>query len=316
MRTNRILAAIDRLPEDDAVLLRGMELAAHHGRTLTVVHIVDLPDHSASPALITTFRGQSEIAARNRIEVALLRHGIDPAGTEVIIDTGVPAERLVEICEAINPMLIVIRAHNKAWIVKKLLGSTTEKVVAAGHAPVLIVQPSVTRPYERALMAVDGPDTAPAALTFVAELLPETEVHMVQALAIAPQLEQSMLRVGLTRSDLSVHHDVLARDAEARLAALAEELQPQVTWQVLRGEPALELARASHDPDVDLIALGPNRSSLLQRVFIGSVTRRLLRDAACDVLIGRLPFAGVPDALAQHDPAETQSSNDLPPLAI
>ncbi|WP_442885676.1 universal stress protein [Amaricoccus sp.] len=36
---------------------------------------------------------------------------------------------------------------------------------------------------------------------------------------------------------------------------------------------------------MNLIALGPGRASLIRRAFIGSVTRRVLRDAACDVLI-------------------------------
>jgi len=139
---------------------------------------------------------------------------------------------------------------------------------------------------------------------------------MVQAVAVAPQLEQAMLRVGLARSDLTTHHDVLAQAAEARLGSLAAELLPRVTWQVLRGDPAQELARATHAPDVDLIALGPNRSGLLKRIFIGGVTRRLLRDAGCDVLIGRPIGTGASDVIAQREPTGAQSANTLPPLSI
>lgn len=315
MKPIHILAAIDRFPEDDAVLLRGMEIAAHHSVALTIVHIVDLPDHTASPALISTFRGQAEFAARDRIEAALLRHGVDPAEVEIYIDTGVPAVRLVEICKELEPELVVMRAHHKPWIVKKLLGSTSEKVIAAGHAPALIVGPSADKPYGRVLMAIDGPDTAPAALSFVTGLLPKAHVHMIQAVAIAPQLEQAMLRVGLARRDLTTHHDVLAQDAKARLGALAAKLRPRVTWQVLRGDPALELARATHDPEVDLIALGLNRSGLLQRVFVGSVTRQLLRNAGCDLLIGRPLGSGVRDTAAQVQPTATRSANPFPSLA-
>mgnify|MGYP003631695433 CR=1 FL=1 len=316
MKAIRILAAIDRFPEDDAVLLRGIEVAARHGVALTIVHVVDLPDHAASAALITTFRGQAEFAARDRIEAALRRHGVDPAEIGVCIDTGVPAERLIELCKELEPMLVVMRAHHKPWIVTKLLGSTTEKVMAAGHAPVLVVKPAVDKPYGRVLLAIDGPDTAPTALSFVTALLPDAKVHMVQAVAVTPQLEQAMLRVGLARMEMRAHHDVLAQDAEARLRSLAAELSPGVTWQVLRGDPAQELARATHAPDVDLIALGPNRSGLLRRVFIGGVTRQLLRNAGCDVLIGRLPATQVPDAVPRRDPAVAHSAGPMPPLAI
>lgn len=155
----------------------------------------------------------------------------------------------------------------------------------------------------------------PAALSFVTGLLPDADVHMVQAVAIGPQLEQATLRVGLARRDLSTHYDVLVQDAQARFGAQAEKLQPPVTWRVLRGDPALELARATHDPDVDLIAPGPNRTGLLQRVFDGGVTRQLLRNAGCVALIGRPLGIGMPDDVAQREPTADQSANPLLPLA-
>jgi nucleotide-binding universal stress UspA family protein len=286
MKTPRILAAVDRFPEDDAVLLRGMEIAARHDVTLTIVHIVDLPDHAASPSMINTFRGQAKLVALDRIEAALRRLGIDPCKTAIKIEAGSPALRLVEMCDVLNPALVVMRARNKPWIVKKLLGSTTEKLIAAGTVPLLVLRQAVGKPYGRVLLAIDGPDTAPQALSFVAALLPDAALHMVQAVQVGRQLEEAMLRVGLPRSDLTAHHDVLVQDAENHLRALAAVLVPRATWQVLPGEPAAELARATKGADVDLISLGPNRSGLIQRTFIGSVTRHLLRDAACDVLVG------------------------------
>ena len=228
MKAIRILAAIDRFPEDDAVLLRGIEVAARHGVALTIVHVVDLPDHAASAALITTFRGQAEFAARDRIEAALRRHGVDPAEIGVCIDTGVPAERLIE---ELEPMLVVMRAHHKPWIVTKLLGSTTEKVMAAGHAPVLVVKPAVDKPYGRVLLAIDGPDTAPTALSFVTALLPDAKVHMVQAVAVTPQLEQAMLRVGLARMEFVINNLIkilpmalVHPDIGSDIRAMAEKL--------------------------------------------------------------------------------------------
>ncbi|MDK3073897.1 universal stress protein [Sedimentitalea sp. JM2-8] len=297
---------MDRFPEDDAVLLRGIWVAARHGVALTIVHIVDLPDHLTSPSVFTTFPGEAERAARGRIEAALLRQGIDPGGVEILIEIGDPAIRLVEICEKIRPMLVVMRAHHKPWLAKKRLGSTTEWVIAAGHAPVLIVRTSVDKPYDRVLLAVDGPDTVPSALSLVMALLPETKVHMVHAVALPPQLEQAMLRAGLAHRELTAHHDVLVREAEARLGYLAAELVPQVMWQVRRGDPPQELLHATRESDAGLIVLGPN---LPRRVVTGSVTRRLLRDAGCDGLIARPLAAGLPDVPARHEPAAAQTAN-------
>ncbi|MCB1311450.1 MAG: universal stress protein [Sedimentitalea sp.] len=311
MQTTRILAAVDRFPEDEAVLLRGMEIAARHGVPLTIVHVIDLPDHAAPPMLIDTVRGRAELAARDRIETALRRLEIHPADTVIHVEAGAPALRLVEICDDLKPALVVMRPHHKPWIVKKLLGSTTEKMIAEGTAPVLVVRQAVGKPYGRVLLAIDGPENAPVAQSFVASLLPGAAMHMVQAVEVARQLEEAMLRVGLPRSDLTAHHDVLAKDAEDRLRSIADGLVPRVTWQVLRGEPEAELVRATHSADVDLIALGPNRSSFIRRAFLGSVTRRLLRDAGCDVLIGRPLGARISDVVAERERALNYSAHDV-----
>ncbi|SMX48784.1 universal stress protein [Maliponia aquimaris] len=316
MNPIRILAAVDRFPEDDAVLLRGMEIAAHHGVALSIVHIVDLPDHAAGAALNDPARGQAVFAARDRIEAALRRHEIDPADTDIRIEAGSPAQRLVEICDLLKPTLVVMRAHHKSGIIEKLLGSTTDKVIAAGIAPVLVVRQDIDKPYRRVLLAIDGPDNAPAALSFVAALLPNAALHLVQAVQMAHQLEEAMLRVGLAQSDLSAHHDVLAKDAENRLRSLVAGLVPPVTWQVLRGEPAAELVRATHSPEVDLIALGPNRSSLIRRAFVGSVARRLLRDCACDVLISRPVEERRPETVERAERADEQPTPNLKQLSI
>lgn len=62
-----------------------------------------------------------------------------------------------------------------------------------------------------------------------------------------------------------------------------------VTTGVLHGNPAGAPTHAAQTPGVDVIAVGPGRAGLIQRAFIGSVTRRLLRDAPCDVLVCHLP---------------------------
>jgi nucleotide-binding universal stress UspA family protein len=56
---------------------------------------------------------------------------------------------------------------------------------------------------------------------------------------------------------------------------------------VLVGDPAKSLIRMTRSPKVDLIVLGPGNTGRMRRALLGSVSRRLLRNAACDVLIHR-----------------------------
>ncbi|RKF14764.1 universal stress protein [Roseovarius spongiae] len=284
MTITRILAAVDRFPQDETVLARAARIAAAHGAALRVAHVVDLPGDESDLERADTLIGQAAIAARDRINDALRRLG---ASAEICIETGSPALRLIGMCEETRPDLVVMRAHQRERITDRILGSTTDRVVAAAGAPVLITRRPVVRGYVRALLATDGSDAAAAALSFTAALLPDTDIHIIQAVQITPQLSEAMLRIGASQATLDAHRDALARAAAEHLGALVAEAPRTVTTRVLHGDPALALARATRSSRADLIVLGPGRAGLIRRAFIGSVTRRLLRDAACDVLIFR-----------------------------
>lgn len=287
MTPAHILAAVDQFPQDDDVLARALEIAALQGGRLDVVHVVDLPGCGTDAADARTLAGQAADAARARIEAALTRLGAASADVEIRIEAGSPAPRLIAICDDVQPDLVVMRAHERARITERLLGSTTERLVAAGQVPVLVVKRPVDRPYGRALIATDGKDDAAGAIAQVATLLPGVALRLVQAVHIPPQLKEAMLRVGTDQAALTAHRDALAASASTDLRALAGRVTPRPSTQVLRGDPATALIRATRNPKVDLIVLGPGPTSLIRRAFIGSVTRRVLREGACDVLICR-----------------------------
>lgn len=284
MPAPHILAAVGPFPQDDAVLARALELTGAPGARLTIVHVVDLPGHDR-------LVGQARSDARARIEAALGALGAGGRPPHILVETGATALTLIAICDDLSPDLVVMRAHGRARIADKLLGSTTERVIAAGGVPVLVIKRPVKRPYARVLLATDGSDAAADALMFIAALLPAAALHLVQAVQIAAQLEQAMLRVGTQRAALDAHLATLTGQAKAHLRALAATVAPRATTHVLRGDPAKALIRASQRPNVDLLALGAGPPGLIRRAFIGSVSRRLLREAACDVLIWQPPRA-------------------------
>lgn len=285
MKLKRIVAAVGAFPQDEAVLARALEFKASHGGELIIIHVVDLPDCDDDLDRVDTLCGQAALAAKDRIEAALTGLGADPGAHEIRIESGSPGLRLIDICGELDPGLVVMRAHQRSGITERILGSTTDRVIAAGNQPVLVVKRPVERAYGMVLVATDGTDDAVGALGFAQGLLPEAELHLVQVVQIAPQLKEVMLRSGTDQVGISAHHDALTRIARNRLAEVAHEVAPEVKTHVLRGDPATALSRASRVDKVDLITAGPGRSSLIRRAFLGSVTRRLLRDAACDVLI-------------------------------
>lgn len=285
MVLTRIFAAVGQFPQDDAVLARALELATPLGATLTIIHVIDLPDCKADFSDQETLQGQAAIAARDRITAALLRLGARASSAEIRIEAGSAGLKLIDICQEAKPDLVVMRAHQKTRFAERMLGSTTDRLCAAAVAPILVVKRPINRPYARVLLATNGADNALAALTLVEALLPTASLHLVQAVEIAPQLQEAMLRVGTDQTALAAYRDALIQVARNDLRDLSAQAAGRTTRAVLYGDPATALVRATRRPKVDLMAVGPGRPSLIRRLFIGSVTRRLLRDAACDVLI-------------------------------
>jgi nucleotide-binding universal stress UspA family protein len=61
----------------------------------------------------------------------------------------------------------------------------------------------------------------------------------------------------------------------------------------LEGDPAAEIVRYGRDANMDLIVMGTHGRSGLERLLMGSVAEKVLRDASCSVLVVKLP-KGIP----------------------
>lgn len=62
---------------------------------------------------------------------------------------------------------------------------------------------------------------------------------------------------------------------------------------LLEGDPATEIVRYTADAGIDLIVMGTHGRSGLERLLVGSVTERVMREAPCSVMAVKLP-KGIP----------------------
>ena len=77
-------------------------------------------------------------------------------------------------------------------------------------------------------------------------------------------------------------------DAERELKTLAGKLPPTAPRplsSVMIGRPADEIVRHALDYDADLIVIGTHGHDGIQRVLLGSVADRVIRQAMCPVLV-------------------------------
>jgi nucleotide-binding universal stress UspA family protein len=64
---------------------------------------------------------------------------------------------------------------------------------------------------------------------------------------------------------------------------------------LLEGEPAAEIVGHARDSGIDLIVMGTHGRTGLERLLMGSVAEKVMREALCSVLVAKLP-RGVPAA--------------------
>ena len=57
----------------------------------------------------------------------------------------------------------------------------------------------------------------------------------------------------------------------------------------LHGDPATEIVRLARDAGIELIVMGTHGRTGTERMIVGSVAERVLRDAPCSVLVVKLP---------------------------
>jgi nucleotide-binding universal stress UspA family protein len=74
-----------------------------------------------------------------------------------------------------------------------------------------------------------------------------------------------------------------------------------VSHVILEGDPAEQIVRYVAESGTDLVVMGTHGRTGLERLLVGSVAERVMREARCSVLVVKLPRAA--HAASPGDPA-------------
>lgn len=153
--------------------------------------------------------------------------------------------------------------------------------------PVLVARACSPKPFRHVAVALDFSVQSEAALRAAVRLAPAAEIELIHSVDIPLQFEQAMLRAGPSGGDAQHFRMARVADAQKRLKAIAgvHALVRTTIITVLQGSPAEKVIQLSRSGRVDLIALGTHGRNAVARALLGSVVRRVLAEAACDVLI-------------------------------
>lgn len=287
-----ILAALDMEAGSRAVLARAAQLAKGRAARLVLLHVIEPePLRQAADA-----SGHAENELRDQLKLHTVKTletlAIDTEctqRTDIRVEFGAPHDVITRVAEEISADLIVIgpgKASDQG-LSEKILGSTADRVIRTSSAAILVVKRATAEPYRRVAVAVDFSPQSASAARQARSLAPDATIELVHVTEFPLAFEGALLRVGTSQSTIDKYHAARTDKSRRDLASFARRTveDNKAVTRNLEGAPGPALVCLSRDRRIDLLALGPHGRGVVVQALIGSVTQRVLREAACDVLI-------------------------------
>jgi nucleotide-binding universal stress UspA family protein len=292
-----ILVATDFSIDGNNAVRRAALLAHHHGVRLKLVHVLDPAGckplrNWLSPSIDIDLKAAQARQSLRRFAVEIAGRYDVSVSVEVMV--GEPLETLLRASERAELLVLGRRGHSSFKAL--LLGRTVDRLLRICRRPVLVVKRPVERAYRRVLVPVDFMAPSDAAVQLAARLARDSGLHVFHAI-------NSHREAVLRDTDVPeriIRESRLRQEAGtlARMRRKATRLGldgTRMSFSVAHGHPAWSILSHAHRLGADLIVAGKQGQSTLGEFLLGSVSRRILAESVCDMLIvprrGKEPVA-------------------------
>jgi nucleotide-binding universal stress UspA family protein len=284
---DQVISPVDLSRASASALRHAAAWARWYGAPLRVLHAAPLP------RILVDGSGQTVILDARSIEdvqVEVLRFVAatlpdQPLPPVDVLQQDAVSAILDEARRWPNPLL-VMGTHGSKGVERAVIGSVTERVAHAVACPLLVIpphdatDPSAELELKRIVCAVDFRPSSLAGLRYALSLTQQGR----QRLELVTVLEAPGILDAFTLDD-ERERRAAARDAlrdrvpdDARESCVIHE-------EALRGAPADALLTYVNDVQAELIVMGTGDRRHLHALWLGSTTGRLMRSAACPILI-------------------------------
>lgn len=180
--------------------------------------------------------------------------------------------------------LLVCGAKGQSVARRLLLGSTVQKMLNHMPCPLLVVKQAPRDAYRALLVAVDFSPSSLRSIELAKAIAPQAEIILLHVYE-AP-FEGSMRFAHIDHDTLAHYRNVIRKEAVKQLAVLSETAGVADARQiVVHGDPGWRIAEQEQELECDLIVVGKQGESALEELLIGSVTKHVLNESQCDVLV-------------------------------
>lgn len=258
-------------------------------------------------APVTDTRLDHDLAAHARDYVAMLARRLSREGGDLQVRAialeGDAAEAIVARVREANHDLVVMTTHGRSGPSRYWLGSVADRVARVCPVPVLMLRdvssavPLMGDPaFPEVLVPVDVDHLAerlvPDAMALAGAGATLHLAHVVVPIRLVPP--PSVFDVAVSEVEAQLPADLLGvnrESAQRHLDQVAEQLRTQgmrvQTHVVIHPSPATAILELAHEVNAKLIAMAPHGRRGMERLFLGSVSDKVLRTSPVPVLLHR-----------------------------
>jgi nucleotide-binding universal stress UspA family protein len=287
----RLLAATDLSAPARHAAMRAGFISRETGASLDLVHVAETSALERLRHLVVEMPAAVERrmldAAREEMETlaATLTRLYDVAAG-VRVASGSPLAEIAATAEAGDADMLVLGFRGAGFMRHLLLGSTAERMIRKSRRPTLVVKQAAHEAYRNVLVPVDFSCHSLKAIRHARALAPGAGIILMHAFEVP--FEGKLRYAGV---DESMIHRYLAASREEALNKLqvlraeAGHAAHDARLMVVHGDPSQQIVEQEQEQDCDLIVVGKHGESMVEELLLGSVTKHVLTESQCDVLV-------------------------------
>jgi nucleotide-binding universal stress UspA family protein len=288
MRDNceEVLVATDFSADADRAVQRAGRIAEEQGAKLRILHVLSRQalEHARDlPGLPPRLKHRIEQGAQERLERFKT---LIPASVmvETIVRFGTPKAEILRASATADVLVLGARGANP--LRSLLLGTTAERILSKASTPILIVKLACTDTYRRVLVPVDFSEHSKRALSVALEIAPAATFTVVHAFHVPFEGHLRLANVPERQiADYRSQEEAETRRQMDELLSIVAPPQGRSESIVSHGAAIPFIQQCEEQVRADLIVIGKHGHSKLADAVIGSVTRRTIATAQCDVLV-------------------------------
>ncbi|MEX2110272.1 MAG: universal stress protein [Gemmatimonadaceae bacterium] len=246
-------------------------------RVLTVVDELPVPWGTPDSASAIEYERSLRAEALDTVRRQIQSFG--DSKWPIDVRSGDPAETITARAVECDAKLAVVGLGGHGGTARLFGSETSLRLARVSRTPVLAVEPHLTYPPKRILVAMDFSEASIEAARLALELADESG-SMVLAHVVpwrrTPYVPEEWIRT---------HEESVSSQMSRVIGWLNRQSPFRIGQRILYGRPGHTLLKYAEELDADLIATGTHGRSGEKRLLGGQTVDKLIRGARCSVLV-------------------------------